>query len=198
MRFHEVSWSDDTERTLFVEEASELLGVLEQEALADAPAIDALFRAAHTLKGSGGMIGLTEWVNTAHHLEDTLDAVREGTRSFDPDVQQQVLDTVDALRAELEGACPAPHSTEPAGASAQVWTLTWAPECLMPGVRALQAWQAVSALAPDTESDPPLDLLADWTGSVSRLRLMTPLSDEDVRRALSVLEDLVDARAEVP
>ncbi len=63
-------------------EADELLGEIEavillvEENPADDDAINRLFRAVHTLKGSGGMFGLTDIANFSHGLESVLDKVR--------------------------------------------------------------------------------------------------------------------------
>jgi len=188
MRFHEVKWDSDEERSLFLEEATELLNALEQGALDSPPPLDAMFRAAHTLKGSGGMLGLTEWVERAHHLEDAMDRRGRPDWRWTPQLQQLVLDTVDALRAELEGRTVAVEKP------LVWWELEWSPQCAMPGVRAYQAWQAIHDLAPGTLSDPPLERLAEWTGTVSRLGIPSTLSEEAVRAALMIVDDLANAK----
>ena len=63
-------------------EADELIGEIEivillvEENPEDADAINRLFRAVHTLKGSGAMFGLTDIANFSHGLESVLDRVR--------------------------------------------------------------------------------------------------------------------------
>jgi two-component system, chemotaxis family, sensor kinase CheA len=63
-------------------EADELLGEIEavilliEENPQDDDAINRLFRAVHTLKGSGGMFGLTDIAEFSHGLESVLDKVR--------------------------------------------------------------------------------------------------------------------------
>ena len=63
-------------------EADELIGEIEivillvEENPDDADAINRLFRAVHTLKGSGAMFGLTDIANFSHGLESVLDRVR--------------------------------------------------------------------------------------------------------------------------
>ncbi|MCL8207539.1 MAG: chemotaxis protein CheW [Actinomycetia bacterium] len=190
MRLADVRWETEAERTLFMEEAQELLDTLEQGALAEHPPLDALFRAAHTLKGSGAMLGLTAWAETAHRLEDALDAVRQGRQAWDPAVQQVVLAAVDALRAELAGA---PATAEASGGTA--WTLRWDAATPMVGARAYQAWQAVAAVAPGTTSDPPAGALADWSGTVTRLVVPGGADPDAVRQALEGIEGLVAVEA---
>lgn len=63
-------------------EADELIGEIEivillvEENPEDADAINRLFRAVHTLKGSGAMFGLTDIATFSHGLESVLDKVR--------------------------------------------------------------------------------------------------------------------------
>lgn len=52
----------------------------------DEEAINAVFRAAHTIKGSAGLFGLDEIVAFTHNVESLLDRVREGTISFSGDM----------------------------------------------------------------------------------------------------------------
>jgi two-component system chemotaxis sensor kinase CheA len=66
----------------FRQEADELLAEIEavilliEENPEDDDAINRLFRAVHTLKGSGGMFGLTDIASFSHGLESVLDKVR--------------------------------------------------------------------------------------------------------------------------
>ena len=53
-----------------------LLGLEHSEDSADA--INAIFRAAHTIKGSAGLFGLDHVVHFTHKLESLLDKVRDG------------------------------------------------------------------------------------------------------------------------
>ncbi len=72
----------DLYQQTFRVEADELLGEIEtvillvEENPEDSDAINRLFRAVHTLKGSGGMFGLTDIANFSHGLESVLDKVR--------------------------------------------------------------------------------------------------------------------------
>ncbi|MCY0878902.1 MAG: chemotaxis protein CheW [Firmicutes bacterium] len=189
MRFDEIRWDSEEERALFLEEAFELLGTLEEGALKTPPPIEAMFRAAHTLKGSGGMLGLTEWVERAHRLEDAIDRRGRPDWQWTPELQQLVLETVDALRAELSGA-PADDRT-----ALVRFDLRWSASCPMPGVRALQAYNAVSAAIPGTMSDPPVDRLGDWHGEVSVLWVPSVADvEEQVQALLAVVDDLVEVK----
>lgn len=68
----------------FIVESRELLEGMEQALLqleyapGDAELIHAIFRAAHTIKGSAGLFGLEHLVAFTHHAENVLDRVRDG------------------------------------------------------------------------------------------------------------------------
>jgi two-component system chemotaxis sensor kinase CheA len=68
----------------FFEECRELLEQMEgillqlESGLEDPEAINAMFRAAHTIKGSAGLFGLDDIVAFTHTVENLLDQVREG------------------------------------------------------------------------------------------------------------------------
>lgn len=68
----------------FVAECHELLEQMEQSLLAledqpgDRELLDAVFRAAHTIKGSAGMFGFEQIVSFTHRLENLLDKLRAG------------------------------------------------------------------------------------------------------------------------
>ncbi len=84
-------------------EADELLGEIEavilliEENPADDDAINRLFRAVHTMKGSGGMFGLTDIADFSHGLESVLDKVR----SKQLDVSHELIDLTLAYRDQV-------------------------------------------------------------------------------------------------
>ena len=145
-------------RTVLLEEARELLAtyehtLLEVEALGlDGERINAIFRAAHTLKGSSGMFNLQLVVSFTHLLENLLVRVRSGEQPMDGvlislllrcgDYLRRLFDKVadglddedpdPALRAELSAALEdylgsvqalKPLAGVPVGGSAQDWLI---------------------------------------------------------------------------
>lgn len=74
---------------IFVAEGRELLDQAGQDLLAlerapdDGGALESLFRAAHTLKGSAGLVGFAAMDALFHAAEDRLADVRRGQRAFD-------------------------------------------------------------------------------------------------------------------
>ncbi|MGZ0717006.1 chemotaxis protein CheA [Pseudomonas palleroniana] len=79
----------DQAQQTFIAEARELLQVMEQSLLqlesepGNEEAIGAVFRAAHTIKGSAGLFGLAPIVGFTHIVEDVLDRLREGSVTVD-------------------------------------------------------------------------------------------------------------------
>ena len=69
---------------VFRQEAAEVLDSLEAalldlgESLGDNTLVDSVFRALHTLKGSGAMFGFTEVADFVHDFETVFDRVRKG------------------------------------------------------------------------------------------------------------------------
>lgn len=188
MDFSTVHWDGEADRQLFLEEAQELLATLEDGALSEAPQIDALFRAAHTLKGSAGMIGLESWVAVTHQLEEALDRVRHGARGWDRALREQTLATVDRLRRDV-AASEMPR----AAAQERCWLLRWSPACPMPGVRTYQVWQAVQAIAPAATVEPGIDELPTWSGRESVLKVPADVGDDRIRELLEGFEELESA-----
>jgi two-component system, chemotaxis family, sensor kinase CheA len=73
----------------FFEEANEMLVQIENSVLElegkplDVEELNALFRAAHTIKGSAGLFGLKAIVAFTHHVETVLDELRTGELRLD-------------------------------------------------------------------------------------------------------------------
>jgi two-component system, chemotaxis family, sensor kinase CheA len=88
----------------FLQEAEELLAEIEQSALlldtgeGTEETINRLFRAFHTIKGSGAMCGLSALADFTHHVENLLDSVREGATAVSPSLSGVVLKASQGLR----------------------------------------------------------------------------------------------------
>ena len=82
---------DDALQTFLIE-SRELLQAMEEALLNlesepdDKEAIGAVFRAAHTIKGSAGLFGLDTIVAFTHVAENVLDKVRNGEVPVDSDL----------------------------------------------------------------------------------------------------------------
>ncbi len=106
----------------FLAEAEDLISNIEQSALtlggdeSPAEAINQLFRAFHTIKGSGAMCGLLQVSAFTHHVETLLEKVREGAVAVSPDLSDLVLAAADQIKLLLaveQGGKPvAPESNQ--------------------------------------------------------------------------------------
>ncbi|NBD32041.1 MAG: histidine kinase [Cyanobacteria bacterium] len=98
--------SDNQQRILgyFIEEAKEHLETLEQGLLnltaasEDSEQVDELFRAAHSIKGGGAMLGYGSIQKTAHRLEDAFKVFRDGTVNVDEKLESLFLSAFDVLK----------------------------------------------------------------------------------------------------
>jgi len=85
------------------QEAEERLAEIEKTVLEieedpeDREAINRLFRAVHTIKGSGAMFGFTDVAEFTHHLETTLDKVRGGILTVTKDLIDLILKSRDHI-----------------------------------------------------------------------------------------------------
>lgn len=98
--------SDPTET--FRQEARELLEQLEQGLLdleqnpADADLVNSVFRALHTIKGSGAMFGFTDVAAFVHEFETAFDKVRKGLSPITPELVAVALDAKDHVHHLIE------------------------------------------------------------------------------------------------
>ena len=92
----------------FLEESFEGLEVMESGLLNldanDSEQINAIFRAAHSIKGGAGTFGFGHITEFTHVVETLLDEVRGGDRAFTPSLQSLLLQSVDCIRMLLEAA----------------------------------------------------------------------------------------------
>ncbi|MCG8572293.1 MAG: chemotaxis protein CheA [Spirochaetes bacterium] len=68
----------------------------------DKDAIDAIFRAAHTLKGGSATVNMDEIAKFTHTLEDAMDEVRAGKYSVNPKIVDVLLDSLDIIKNMIE------------------------------------------------------------------------------------------------
>ncbi|WP_338845528.1 chemotaxis protein CheA [Massilia sp. W12] len=100
---------DDALATFYAE-SRDMLTQIEDTLLAlesdpsDRENINALFRAAHTIKGSAGLFGLDRVVAFTHQVESVLDKVRNGELMIDIDMSDVLLKSSDVIAALLSEA----------------------------------------------------------------------------------------------
>lgn len=93
----------------FFDEADELLAQMEQLLLEldvgapDIEQLNAIFRAAHSIKGGAATFGcFTQLAGTTHLLENLLDAIRRGEMALRTDMIDIFLETKDVLKSQLD------------------------------------------------------------------------------------------------
>ena len=100
----------DEARRLFFDEASDLLGRMEdlllrmEQAPADEETLSALFRCAHTIKGSAGIFAFEDLVSFMHGVEAELSSVRSGLRVLDAEAITTLLACKDHAQLLLSAA----------------------------------------------------------------------------------------------
>ena len=93
---------------VFFEESAEHLAAMEGLLLnldienPDSEQLNAIFRAAHSIKGSAGTFGFTDLAETTHILENLLDRIRKQELGLRADMVDAFLESGDLLRDMLE------------------------------------------------------------------------------------------------
>ncbi|MCF5919436.1 Hpt domain-containing protein, partial [Xanthomonas perforans] len=73
-------------------------------------AVNAIFRAAHTIKGSGGLFDLPQLVGFTHVVESVLDLVRDEALSLSSELIGLLLVCCDHIHALVETAADPSHA----------------------------------------------------------------------------------------
>ena len=168
---------------VFFEESQEHLDNMEALLLdldLDAPddeQLNAIFRAAHSIKGSAGTFGFTDLAEVTHVLENLLDRIRKGELALRADMIDAFLDAGDVLKNLL-----AAHRGGDAADPAQVQATC----------RRLAALTGDAAPAPATASAPTAAAVPT-SGSTVELSFVL---DEGTADAGAVVDNLVAEIAE--
>jgi two-component system chemotaxis sensor kinase CheA len=194
----------------FFDEADELLAQMEQLLLEldvgspDIEQLNAIFRAAHSIKGGAATFGcFTQLAGTTHLLENLLDAIRRGEMALRTDMIDIFLETKDVLKSQLDAyrASEEPDEAvfericavlrqlalehkDPAAAVA-------APAASAPVAAAPAPAPVVAAPAPAPEPVPPA---ADAGDLPLKVRI-TKVSDKDAASLLEEMGNLGNVRA---
>ena len=151
-------------------------------------AIDPLFRATHSVKGSAGFLGFRGLERLAHATETLLDGLRKGTVTPDQAVTDLLLRVTDRLRAAVEAL---PVDTAAAHddliQKIQNVIITGRPDA--PAKAAPGAGTATLKSQPTVEPPPPP---ADAQGSERSATIRVPV--EVIDRLMNLASELVLAR----
>jgi two-component system chemotaxis sensor kinase CheA len=100
----------DTQKNLYREEAYELLANLEDALIEleqhpdDLDIVGRVFRAMHTIKGSGAMFGFDDIAAFTHTIETVYDLIRDGKLSITQDIISLTLSSCDQIKAMLDAS----------------------------------------------------------------------------------------------
>jgi two-component system chemotaxis sensor kinase CheA len=171
----------------------------------DSEAINTVFRAFHTVKGTSGFLGLTTITSFAHEAESLFTRVRDREIPFAggvPDLALQAVDVVKALIATVEQALAGKPMTRPAAYDAVLAQLARV-ACGASGVVALlvpsQQTPSACAAARTPAAEGQADILATaparaaWTGEERR----EVTSESSIRVRTDRLDRLIDMIAEL-
>ena len=93
---------------VFFEEAAEHLASMESLLLKldvnapDADELNAIFRAAHSIKGGSGTFGFTDMTEVTHILENLLDRLRKNELGLTQEMVDKFLIAGDVLKSQLD------------------------------------------------------------------------------------------------
>lgn len=158
-------------------------------------ALDTVFRAFHTIKGTSAFLGLAMISELTHHAESLLDRVRGGELTFSGKVADLCLRSVDVVRALLEMAGEGGEDE--------------APESLFPLVEDLEAacaWRpgeeegeggAFGSSAPRPGDDDEEDADRRRSGGGSTLGKASGAQEASVRVRTDRLDRLIDTVGEL-
>ncbi len=200
----------------FFDEADELLAQMEQLLLEldvgapDIEQLNAIFRAAHSIKGGAATFGcFTQLAGTTHLLENLLDAIRRGEMALRTDMIDIFLETKDVLKSQLDAyrASEEPDEAvfericavlrqlalehkDPAAESAPAQ----APAPATPPPVQVQA-PAQAAPVPSPEPAAAPQAQAAETGTLSLRVRITKVSDKDAASLLEEMGNLGNVKA---
>ncbi len=162
----------DRHRAIYRDEAYEILAELESSLLTlekapdDAETIDRVFRAMHTIKGSGAMFGFDDIASFTHEVETVFDTVRRGELAVTGTLIDLTLKARDRIKAMLDGE--AETDADRAEAACIIDSL----RALLPGGGAKAAGGAPAASPAGGES--PAEAAPDAAARTYRIRFRPP------------------------
>ncbi len=194
----------------FFDEADELLAQMEQLLLEldvgapDIEQLNAIFRAAHSIKGGAATFGcFTQLAGTTHLLENLLDAIRRGEMALRTDMIDIFLETKDVLKSQLDAYRASEEPDEAVFERICAVLRQLALEHKDPAAESAPAPAPVAAPAPAPAAAPvqaaPEPVVAaapaaDTAGLPLRVRI-TKVSDKDAESLLEEMGNLGQVKA---
>jgi len=171
-------FEDDETLQMYIEESldhladieSDLLTIEEGGANIDLDLVNNVFRAAHSVKGGAGFMGLTTIKNLAHHLENVLGMIRTKELSPDSEKISILLKGFD----ELEGLLNNIQTSNEVDISAHVQAL----EGIVSGTGPAQ-----EAVQQESQEEEQPEVLADIALQDGRTFQRVPLKEVEISKA---------------
>jgi len=166
---------------VFFEESQEHLDNMESLLLGldvadpDAEQLNAIFRAAHSIKGSAGTFGFTDLAEVTHVLENLLDRIRKGELALRPEMIDAFLDAGDVLKILL-AAHRGDGEADPQEVAAMCKRLS---ELTVSGAASAAADASVAAPVPDAAGNAATEVDVSF------------VLDEDGDAAATTVENLI-------
>jgi two-component system chemotaxis sensor kinase CheA len=170
---------------VFFEESQEHLDSMESLLLGldiadpDSEQLNAIFRAAHSIKGSAGTFGFTDLAEVTHVLENLLDRIRKGELALRPEMIDAFLDAGDILKELL-----AAHRGNGAADQAQVAAMCKRLSELTGGAMAATAPTKAPAEVPVAL---PVEAASPTEAAEIEASFVLDMSDEEASRAIDNL-----------
>ncbi|MDP2824831.1 MAG: chemotaxis protein CheW [Sulfuritalea sp.] len=183
---------------VFFEESQEHLDSMESLLLEldlgnpDAEQLNAIFRAAHSIKGSAGTFGFTDLAEVTHVLENLLDRIRKGELALRPEMIDAFLDAGDVLK-DLLAAHRGNGAADPSQVAAMCkrlaeLTVSTAPSA---AVGSLEPAAAAAPVATDTLVSPEaldVSFVLDMDTEAAARAVDNLVAELGQRRAVEVIE----------
>jgi two-component system chemotaxis sensor kinase CheA len=128
--------------------------------------LNAIFRAAHSIKGSSGTFGFTDMADVTHELETLLDRIRKHEIAIAPEMIDAFLESRDVLKDQLEA-----HRAGRIAESDPAKVVT-------AKLRAVSEAARAPAAAPEVHAEPPRCLTIEIAGSAAEAAQVNRLFDE--------------------
>jgi len=196
----------DANKQAYREEVHELLADLEDALIEiertpdDRDLIDRIFRAMHTIKGSGAMFGFDDIAAFTHTIETVYDLIREGSLGIDQELISLTLASCDQIKAmveESEGGEKA--DTSRAEEISNAFNALIPSEGEQPDTRPESVPDTGKVAHEDTTQftyrirfRPHLDIFANGTNPIPLLNELRDMGDSHVICHLNNLPDLAD------
>lgn len=159
---------------VFFDEADELLAEMEKLLLAldvsapDSEDLNAIFRAAHSIKGGAATFAFTDITEVTHMLESLLDRIRKGEMALTPEHVDAFLVAKDVLTMQMDG-----HHHGSSVDQTAVDSVCQRLKALSQGIVADAPAAAPGAPAVDAAPEPVADPVVDADGNC-RFRIELP------------------------